>query len=93
MNAKRSVTARGIPWNPPPWGTLAAVDLNAGTLPGRCRSANSPTAIRWCHSQKPPPLGTPNGGGPIITAGGLAFIAATMDHRFRAFELTTGREI
>ena len=41
----------------------------------------------------PPPIGTPTSGGPIVTAGGLVFIAATMDQRLRAFELATGREL
>ena len=40
-----------------------------------------------------PPIGTPTSGGPIVTAGGLVFIAATMDQRLRAFDLATGREL
>ena len=38
-------------------------------------------------------MGTPTAGGPIITAGGLIFVGATGDQRFRAFELETGREL
>lgn len=72
----------GTPCNPPPWGTLAAVDLGTGK-------------VRW-----EVPLGeifgirgTPNAGGPIVTAGGLVFIGATMDQRFRAFDVETGAEV
>ena len=38
-----------------------------------------------------PPTGTENYGGPIVTAGGLLFIGATKDEKFRAFDRTTGR--
>ncbi len=37
--------------------------------------------------------GTASFGGPIVTAGGLVFIGATQDDRFRAFDLTTGEEL
>jgi quinoprotein glucose dehydrogenase len=39
------------------------------------------------------PLGLPNLGGPIITAGGLAFVGATPDRFLRAFDVETGREL
>ena len=39
------------------------------------------------------PTGTPNLGGPIVTAGGLIFIGAAMDHVLRAFDVQTGREL
>ena len=38
-----------------------------------------------------PPTGTENYGGPVITAGGLLFIAATKDAKFRAFNKSTGK--
>jgi len=40
-----------------------------------------------------PPTGTSNLGGPIVTAGGLVFIAATNDSRFRAFDKESGKEL
>jgi len=40
-----------------------------------------------------PQTGAPNLGGSIVTAGGLVFIGATNDSRFRAFDKDTGREI
>ncbi|MEP6618803.1 MAG: pyrroloquinoline quinone-dependent dehydrogenase [bacterium] len=39
------------------------------------------------------PLGSPNLGGPIVTAGGVVFIGATIDRRMRAFDIDTGREL
>ena len=41
----------------------------------------------------PRALGSPNLGGAIVTASGLAFIAATVDRQFRAFDVETGREL
>jgi len=38
-------------------------------------------------------LGTPVAGGPIVTGGGLIFVASTMDRRFRVFDVTTGAEL
>jgi quinoprotein glucose dehydrogenase len=80
----------GIPCNPPPWGALTAVDLNAGTirwsvvLGSLPESAPLPLPVTW---------GTPNFGGPIVTAGGLVFIAATLDRTIRAFDVGSGVEL
>jgi quinoprotein glucose dehydrogenase len=80
----------GIPCNPPPWGMLTAVDLNAGTIRWNAvlgslpESAPVPLPVTW---------GTPNFGGPIVTAGGLVFIAATLDRTIRAFDVGTGAEV
>lgn len=76
----------GIPCTPPPWGVLHAVDANTGEVRwevplGTVQDLSFvPAPKRW---------GSVNLGGPVIT-GGLVFIAATMDHRIRAFELATG---
>lgn len=79
-----------IPCNPPPWGALAAIDLATGerrfeSVLGTTRDlAPVPIPIAW---------GTPNQGGPIVTAGGLVFIGAAMDDFLRAFDASTGEEI
>jgi quinoprotein glucose dehydrogenase len=39
------------------------------------------------------PLETPNLGGPLVTGGGLVFLAATLDRKFRAFDIATGQEL
>lgn len=76
----------GLPCTPPPWGTLAAVDMQTGLLRWEV-----PLGSVSDLSKLPSPRswGSPNLGGPLVT-GGLAFIAATMDRRFRAFDLETG---
>ena len=72
----------GVPCTPPPFGSLVAVNLGTG-------------AIQWNV-----PLGTFGGipgsvqlGGPIVTAGGLVFIGASLDRSFHALDIETGREL
>jgi quinoprotein glucose dehydrogenase len=80
--------AHHLPCSPPPWGMLSAVDMITGT-------------IRWqvpLGSMAPDipavPQGAPSLGGPIVTAGGLVFIAGTViDPGFRAFDVETGKEV
>jgi quinoprotein glucose dehydrogenase len=77
----------GYPAVKPPWGTLSAIDLNTGeyrwTIPLGEHAALTARGLR--------PTGTEQYGGPIVTAGGLVFIAATQDARFRAFDTETGK--
>ena len=76
----------GYPAVKPPWGTLNAIDLNTGaylwTIPlgefAELTAAGMPVT------------GSPQYGGPIVTAGGVVFIAATQDEKFRAFDKRTG---
>ena len=77
----------GAPCNPPPWGTLTAVDLRTGKTRWR-------VPLGTTRDQAPFPLwlelGVPNMGGSVVTAGGLLFIGATTDRYFRAFDSETG---
>ncbi len=85
----RVVDANGYPGIKPPWGTLNAVDLNTGEYLWRV-----PLGEYEELSKKGIPItGTPNLGGPIVTAGGLIFIAATEDGKIRAFDKNTGRTV
>jgi quinoprotein glucose dehydrogenase len=76
-----------LPLSPPPWGTLAAVDLGDGSLAWEvplglvADPTEVPDAVNW---------GSPHLGGPTTTGGGLAFVAATLDGIFRAFDVETG---
>jgi quinoprotein glucose dehydrogenase len=79
----------GTPCNPPPWGTLMAVQLSTGEkrweIPlGRIPKLSAISKIAdW---------GSTNLGGPMI-AGGVVFIAAAMDNRLRGFDIETGKEL
>ncbi|MPY88248.1 MAG: PQQ-binding-like beta-propeller repeat protein [Luteitalea sp.] len=76
----------GYPAVKPPWGTLNAIDLNAGALVWQIPFGELPELTK----QGIPPTGTENYGGPIVTAGGLIFIGATKDEMFRAFDKRSG---
>ena len=77
----------GYPAVKPPWGTLNAIDLNKGQIKWQIPLGELPELT----SRGIPPTGTENYGGPIVTAGGLIFIGATKDEKFRAFDKSTGR--
>ena len=80
----------GVPCNPPPWGTLSAVDLGTGALRWESplgmmpSAAVAPDAARW---------GSPNLGGALVTAGGLVFAAGALDERLHAFDVATGEAL
>ncbi len=78
--------ANGYPAIKPPWGTLSAIDLNTGEYRWRITLGEHPELTAAGHAL----TGTEQYGGPIVTAGGLVFIAATQDAKFRAFDKTTG---
>ena len=78
--------AQGYPAIKPPWGTLSAIDLNTGEYCWRITLGEHAALT----ARGIPPTGTEMYGGPIVTAGGIVFIAATMDAKFRAFDKSTG---
>ena len=79
-------TADGFPAIKPPWGTLSAIDMNTGDY--KWRIPLGAYAALTANGVKP--TGTEQYGGPIVTAGGLLFIAATQDNLIRAFDKATG---
>ena len=80
----------GLPCNPPPWGELVAVNLSSGSILWKvplgttADMTGNPAAVVQ---------GTPNLGGPIVTAAGLTFVASAMDNYLRAFDTETGAEL
>jgi quinoprotein glucose dehydrogenase len=78
----------GYPAITPPWGTLNAIDLNTGEYAWKIPLGEYPELA----AQGMKNTGSENYGGPVVTAGGLVFIAATnYDKKFRAFDKKTGR--
>lgn len=78
-----------VPCSAPPFGELVAVDVNRG-------------AVRWrvplgvfddLKARGFDKTGTPNIGGTIVTAGGVIFVGATIDKRFRAFDVQNGAQV
>ena len=83
MRRTMFASALGIPCTKPPWSTLAAVDMVHGTIKWQVPLGDIP--ILGLN------LGMPGIGGPIATASGVIFIAATLDQRMRAFDAGTGK--
>jgi glucose dehydrogenase len=78
----------GFPGIKPPWGTLNAIDLNSGKYLWKIPLGEYPALA----AQGLTNTGTENYGGPIVTAGDLLFIGATVyDKKFRAFDSHTGQ--
>jgi quinoprotein glucose dehydrogenase len=90
MRRETVLSPLGVPCNPPPWGTLAAVDLDDGEIRWQVRLG---TIRDIAPIPLPIKLGTPNIGGPLVTASGLVFIGAAMDDYLRAFDTETGEEL
>jgi quinoprotein glucose dehydrogenase len=76
----------GFPAIAPPWGTLSAIDLARGEIAWQVPLGDYPEALaRGLRG-----LGAESYGGPVVTAGGLVFIAATPDAKLRAFDKASG---
>jgi quinoprotein glucose dehydrogenase len=76
----------GYPAIKPPWGELSAINLNTGEFAWRVPLGEHPELTK----RGVPRTGTESFGGTIVTAGGLVFIAGTMDERMHAFDKETG---
>src|SRR5207248_1367180 len=89
------VDPEGFPAITPPWGTLSAIDLNTGEYAWKIPFGEYPElAAKGMPGTGPygKDTGSESYGGPVVTAGGLVFIAATnYDRKFRAFDKSTGK--
>ncbi len=93
MRRRMLLAPSRVPCTPPPFGTLVAVDLTTGKrrweVPlGTFTSVVSPDLA----AKVRPDWGSPNLGGPFVTASGLVFIGASLDRSLRAYDIDTGRE-
>ncbi|PWC28527.1 glucose/quinate/shikimate family membrane-bound PQQ-dependent dehydrogenase [Teichococcus aestuarii] len=83
-------SALGLPCQAPPWGYVAGADLTTGEIVWKHRNGTTRDAA-------PVPLpfrmGVPNLGGPMVTAGGVAFLSGTIDYYVRAYDVTDGRQL
>jgi quinoprotein glucose dehydrogenase len=80
----------GIPCQAPPWGYVAGADLRTGKIVWMHRNGTvrdlSPVPV-------PIKMGVPSLGGPIMTAGGVAFMSGTLDNYVRGYDVTTGKQL
>jgi quinoprotein glucose dehydrogenase len=76
----------GAPAISPPWGTLNAVDLSTGSALWKVPLGEYPELV----AKGVRNTGAKNFGGPVATAGGIVFIAATPDEKIRAFDTHSG---
>jgi quinoprotein glucose dehydrogenase len=81
--------AKQMPCQPLPWAELMAVNASTGDIAWRVPlGTNDELEVKGIHN-----TGAFGQGGPIATAGGLVFIAGTIDKRFRAFDSRTGKQL
>ena len=80
--------ASQMPCNQPPWGEMVAVNVNTGDIAWRV-----PIGMTESLPADKQNTGRPGQGGSISTAGGLLFVGATDDNRFRALDARTGKEL
>ncbi|MEH6702817.1 pyrroloquinoline quinone-dependent dehydrogenase [Parasphingorhabdus sp.] len=90
MTRAEILSPLGLPCSAPPWGVLAGVDLDSGKIVWRQTLGTTEDLAPGGLALK---LGTPAFGGPMVTAGGLIFIGATMDDYLRAIDVETGKEL
>lgn len=81
------LSKEGYPAISPPWGTLNAIDLNTGEYIWKIPLGE----YEELKQKGIPATGRENYGGPVVTAGGLIFIAATADGKFRAINKSNGK--
>ncbi len=93
--SSRTLRVSGVPISKPPYGTLTALDMNAGTMVWQVPVGDRPelrTNPALQGVELPERLGVPGAPGPIVTGGGLVFLTGGGDV-FYAFDVDTGEEL
>ena len=80
------LSPKRVPCTPPPWGTLLAITASTGEKKWE-------TPLGQLSPELPANFGSVSLGGPIVTAGGIVFVAGTLDAHLRAFDVETGQEL
>jgi quinoprotein glucose dehydrogenase len=83
------VAPSGVPCTPPPWGTLTAIDMDSGEQAWQVPLGQ----VKRFGMKSPKSWGSPNIGGPIVTAGDLIFVAAALDEKIRALDIESGEQL
>lgn len=84
------VSPLGFPCTAPPWGYVAGADLTTGKITWKHRNG---TVRDLAPVPLPFRMGVPNLGGPIMTAGGVAFLSGTLDYYVRGYDVSTGKQL
>ena len=90
VNLRPFTSALGLPCQAPPWGYVAGVELGSGKIAWQHKNG---TVVDSSPLPLPFRMGVPNLGGPILTAGGIAFLSGTLDYYVRAYDVTTGAQL
>lgn len=94
LNVQTGTIAWRVPLGTPgPLAPSRVADTRVVTKPGAFATASGAHGPTTADSARLATLGSPNLGGAIITAGNLVFVAATVDHQIRAFDIETGHEV
>lgn len=90
VELKPFLSPLGVPCQQPPWGYVAGVDLKTGNTVWKHKNG---TIEDMTPLKLPVEMGMPGIGGPVITEGGVVFMAASVDNYLRAYDLSTGKEL
>jgi len=78
----------GLPCYKPPWSRIVAVNANTGDIAWQTTLGTNQSLPEGKRN-----VGGSGSAGPMVTAGGLVFVGAATDNRFRAFDSKTGKEL
>ena len=93
MSREFFISPEGRPCLSPPWGELVAVRVDTGEIAWRSVLGDLRELVGLSAEAVPASTGSPALGGPVVTAGGVLFIGATIDPYLRAFATADGREL